>query len=742
MRRFTVVAWMLCSAGAFAQTAQTTGRITDPTGSVVPQAAITIINIDTGVQRETTSNEQGYYTIPSLQPGNYRITVQKEGFKPLSRAGITLGADEKVRLDFVLELGTIAERIDVVGAVSLLHTDSSELATSITTREYNRLPLIQFNRMRSPAFFVYLTPGIHGSLTLDGTENFSATNQIQVHGSPKQHTEVLIDGLSGAQTANVGSINQQAPTVDAVLEFKVQASQVSAEYGHTGAAVVNFTIKSGTNQLHGSAFEYLRNDKMDTRNWFAGSRALTRQNEFGATLGGPIWLPRLYNGRDRSFFFFAYSGSRKRGLDNIERVRIPTPQNIAGDFSALADGRGARVLIYDPATTSAAPGGGFLRNAFPGNVIPANRRDPVAVKAAQLIPPPNTSGGVLNYQDWIGEDLLDPDVITTKMDHTVSNRQKFFATFNWTLIPRLTHRNPLPQPINDASAQTIFTRTFRFSHDYFFKPALLHNLALGYNRIRAPIGPPSLDGRWPEKLGLTGVVGNMFPVLNFTDGYTTFGSSSGDDNVDQTYLVRDAVTWTRGRHTLKSGVEIRWNQRNDRAQVNTSGTYSFNKLGTALPSSPTTTGDGFASFLLGEVQSASLNFPSTAGLRRPYWGFFTQDDLKLTSTLTLNLGFRFEFEQAPYEAGRPPQHRQLERAQSRSRQPARRAGLRRARSRENRTTDPSLHRLLGLGSTFRVCLAGRKPDRGSGRLRPLLFQQQPGVEHGRIQRLCQFPVGG
>lgn len=642
----------LCSAltGALhAQTAQATGRVTDPTGSVVVEANVVITNIDTGIERQFSTNESGYYVAPALRPGSYRFKVEKQGFRPVVRSGIRLLSDEKARIDFALELGAVTETIVVTGDVELLRTESPELGTSITDREYNRLPLIQIGRMRQPANFLFLSPGVHGNLALNGNENVSATNQIQVHGSFKQTVEVLVDGLSGGQSRTTGSMNEMSPPVDAVREFKIQSSQMSAEFGHTGSAVVNFTIKSGTNDYHGTAFHLLRNDKLDARNWLAPERALTRQNEFGVTLGGPIQIPKLYDGRDRSFFFVSYSGSRKRGLDNIARTQIATPQMIAGDFSALTDAQGRRIQIYDPQTTQPDGRGGFTRTPFPNSIIPASRRDPVAVKAAEFIPAPNTQAGSLNFQDWIGESLLDPNVYTLKFDHVISNNQKFFVTANWNEIPRLRNRNPLPDPINDGFTQDITSRVVRFNHDYFVRPGLLNNLALGFNRFRNPFGTRTLGGGWDQKLGLKGVVSDAFPVFSFTNGYSTMGTSSFNDNIDQTYFLRNVASWSRGSTNLKFGVEMRWNQWNDRSVSNGAGSYSFNQLGTGLPG-VAATGDGFASFLLGEVHSGSVDYPAVSGTRKPYYGLFIQDDYRVSSNLTVNFGFRFEFEGAPYEA--------------------------------------------------------------------------------------------
>lgn len=639
---------LLASAPAAGQYAQASGRVTDPSGSVVPAALVTVRNVDTGVTREARSNAEGYFALPALTPGNYEIRVQHEGFKAVVRSGIRFLADEQARVDFVLELGTLAESVNVTADVSLLATESAGLSKSMTTREYNQLPLIQVGRMRQPANFLFLTPGVHGNLDLNGNENVSATNQIQVHGSQKQNTEILVDGLSGGQSRTIGSMNEMSPPVDAVLEFKIQSSQVSAEYGHSGAALVNFTLKSGTNDFHGSAFEYFRNDKLDARNWLAPSRALTRQNEYGVTVGGPIWMPKLYNGRDRSFFFFAWSSSRKRGMDNIERVRIPTPEFARGDFSGLVDSRGARVPVYDPATTRPLAGGGFVRDPFQNNVIPTSRLDPVAVNAMKQMPAPNAAlSGGLNYQDWIGESKLDPNVFTIKIDQVISTKQKLFGTFNWNRIPRLRNRNPLPDPVNDGFIQDITSRVLRLSHDYFFKPALLNNLSLGYNRFRNPAGSRTYGGGWPERLAFPGVPNDMFPTFSFTNGYATLGASGFSDNVDQTYFLRDVASWTQSSHTVKFGAEIRWNQWNDRGVGSSSA--AFNSLGTGLPGNAAT-GDGFASFMLGQAHTGAVSYPSTTGTRTSYWAFFAQDDYRILPSLTLNLGFRFEFEKAPYEA--------------------------------------------------------------------------------------------
>ncbi len=661
MRTFHVVAAAAClivGAGlALGQstTSQITGIVKDPSGANIAGAQINVTNLDTGIERSVTSNELGYYTVALLQPGNYKITCQKEGFRQLTRSGITLTLDQVARVDLTLELGEVTQTVVVQENVALVQTDRPESSTVMTTTQFDRLPLIQQNRMRNPVGFVYMTPRVQGNVVPDGSDNVGATTQMRFGGGQQFESEVTVDGIVGGRTQLTGSITEAAPPVDAVREFKVTNSLLSAEWGHTGIGVVNLQLKSGTNQFHGTAFEYLRNDKLDARSWLAPTRTTTRQNEFGFTLGGPISIPTVYDGKDRSFFFVSYAGSRKRGATDTTAIQIATPENVAGDFSSLVDNRGALRRIYDPTTTRADPQAGFVREPFAGNRIPRDRMDLVAAKIASFLPAPNAAG-TLNYRGQTGEIILDPDTFVLKLDHTLTHQQRLGASINTTKIPRLLMRNPLPPPLpSDASDQIIKGYTARLTYDYVIRPTLLNQLTLGYNlfdhnnlTVTKRVFP-SKTGSWPEELGLKGVLGTAFPVVTFTGGYAGFASTTGTSDDEQIYVLKDAVSWFRGQHSLKLGAEVRVIRSNLRSTGNMSGTFGFSDLGTALPSQVANTGNAFASFLLGDVQSGSLNFPSIREPRRPYAGFYVQDDLKMTSHLTLNLGFRFEFTKAPVD---------------------------------------------------------------------------------------------
>jgi hypothetical protein len=631
---------LLAAASAallFAQTTEWNGRVTDPAGNAVPGAEVKVTNAGTSVNTRTESNEAGVYVFPNLAPGVYTIEINKAGFKPVRQNGIRLVTADRRRIDFALVMGSVQETIEVTADAPMLQAASAEFGSTVSSREYERLPQIQLNRMRSPATFLYLSPGVLGNVNNNGRDNVAASNQIQINGSGKTTNELYLDGLPGRT-----NFNETAPPVDAVAEFKLQANQLSAEYGNTGSAVVTFTLKSGTNQFHGTAFNILRNEQLDARSFFAPNRAPLRQNEFGATGGGPVMLPKLYNGRDRTFWFFAYSGSRKRGLDQIFRFRTATPAQLNGDFA------GQR-LIFDPQSTQAA-GTGFTRLPFANNRIPLDRMDPVARKVAELLPAPNLTGaGSLNFQNFGGERLLDPDVYTARADHSFAAAHRMYATYNRTDIPRQNITSPMADPFSDRTLQLITSHIVRGNYDWIVKPTVLNSLLVGFNYFRNPFSGFYANQGYAARFGLNGIIGDTFPTFSFTDGYAPLGRNSLSDGTEGAFIVKDIVSWTRGRQVIKMGGEYRRNYSTSIDASTTAGAYAFSSLATANPAATATTGDGFASFLLGQVQSGSLNYPFETSTRRPYWGFFVQDDIRVTAKLTLNLGLRYEISLAPWE---------------------------------------------------------------------------------------------
>ncbi|MPY91228.1 MAG: hypothetical protein GEU99_25370 [Luteitalea sp.] len=636
---------LFCPLLAWAQMTELSGRVTDPSDAVISGATVSLLRVESGTIQTTESNEAGYYFFPSIQPGSFDIEVEKSGFQAVKRSGVIIATADRARVDFTLEVGAVTEALTVVAGAPLIQTGSAEIGTTVTSREYDRLPQIQYARLRTPANFLYLSPGVQGIVTNTGQTLTQASNSVRINGSPNFYNEYYLDGL-----ATRFNFNESAPPIDAIQEFKLQANQISAEFGRTGSAVTSFTIKSGTNELHGTAFDILRNEKLDARSFFDTSKAPFRQNEFGATVGGPILIPKLYDGKNRSFFFFSFTGSRKRGLDKTVRLRIPTSEELAGDFSNTVNTAGQQVVIYDPATTRLEDGV-FVRDPFPGNRIPQERLDPVAASVAALYPDPNLTGaGVLNFQAFSGDQLLDPVAYIYRIDHTFSNGHKLSFTDNRTNIPRLNLTVPLPGPLGDMLDQVLTTRMVRGNYDAVLRSNLLNTLSVGANFFKHKNSAFYANQGYAAQFGLTGIAGDAFPFFSFTDGYASLGRTSWRDDRERYLILKNTLSWSRGRQILKFGAEYRGILHDLYSEAGSAGSYSFNSLGTALPSAPSGTGNALASFLLGEVHSGSLPYPFRERPRDAYWGFFVQDDVRLTPALTINLGLRYEFSAAPWEA--------------------------------------------------------------------------------------------
>ncbi len=632
----------LCTLAARGQTARLNGTITDPTGRVVPGASISITNEATGVKRSVSSTESGTYEAPALLPGSYTLKVEREGFSTAQQKGVQLVVDTLTRVNMTLTVGAVDTTVQVVDQPLLLQPNTAELATSIGSKEYDELPLVQQGRIRSPAAFVYLAPGVQGGVRLSGAENTSATNQLQVNGSQTQVTELLLEGLSAGKQRTPGSFNESAPPVDAVREFKITTTLLPADYGHTGAAVGSFSIKSGTNRLHGSLYEYLRNTVLNATPRGSAINPATHQNEFGVTAGGPITIPSLYNGQNRSFFFFSYGGSRKSGVDALQLQTVPSAARVTGDFSGGQP-------IYDPATTRLDPATQrFIRDRFPNNMIPANRMDRVGRAIAALYPNVAASGAN-NYSAYSGEKLLNPDIFSAKVDHQLFEHQHLGLTLVTTNIPRLRVDVALPDPLTSGIRQTAIAKTARVNHDWILAANKLNSLALGYNRFVDLQEPAVSYAEQLQKLGLTGVSNGLFPIITFTNGYSTTGFNSAQRSVENSYQLKDTFSWSLSKHSLRSGVEFRRTQLNDIVPRFSQGTLGFSNRETADPNSLGSTGDAFASLLLGQVDTGRVQDPFQLSTRRSYGGVFAQDDWKATRLLTLNLGVRWEYQTVPSE---------------------------------------------------------------------------------------------
>jgi hypothetical protein len=506
---------------------------------------------------------------------------------------------------------------------------------------------------------MYLAPGVEGDIALNASEYTAATNVLNVNGSQAYTTEILVEGLPGGQSRIAGNFTESSPPPDAISEFKVTTTGLPAEYGHTGAGVGSFRIKSGTNDLHGSVYEYFRNSALDANNWLAKHNntkiSSVKQNEFGVTIGGPVIVPHLYDGHDKTFFFFSYGGSRYDGPTSYTQVQIPTMDERQGLF-AFGGPPSSNAGLYDPATTNLS-GTAYTRGKFPVASttattttyhIPANRFDPVAQNVLKYYPEPNLNGAN-NYGGWGGNPLLNPNLFTSKIDHVLTPSQHLSATYIRTTIPRSTIGGLLVGPLANNSYQVVASHTGRLNHSWTISPSLLNSAWFGFDRFTNSALPLYQASDYPQQIGFA-TPGYYFPTFTFSNGFTAVSSVSDSYDVENDFYYKDQMVWQLRNHTITFGGEWRKLQYNDTSPYRTSGTYAFNSLESGNPASQSGTGNGFASFLLGQVDSGSINEPVSVAARKSYWGFFVQDDYHANKRLTLNLGLRYEWQPPAIEA--------------------------------------------------------------------------------------------
>ena len=624
------------------------GSISDPSGAAVPGVEVSARNAGTSIVTTTTAGADGNYSFPSLPPGSYELSTDVAGFKKTRVETVDLHIGETLRLDIPLELGEVTESVEVVGAAVGVTPDSVQAGTVVTSKEYENLPLAAISRVRLATDFALFTPGVLGGQQRPG-EQHTATNSISVDGSMTGSTDVVVDGMSAGQFQNFGSFTEQATPVDGIAEFNIIKGAISAEYGHIQTALISFNLKSGTNQFHGSLFEMFRNTKLNARSFFEGEKLAFHQNNFGATATGPII-------KDRTFFMSSIDVSYFRGASQIVVYTSPSAQFLQGDFSSLRTSQGALRTIYDPATNSPNPSGGVTRQPFENNTIPLNRQSSITRQVADLYPAPNRPGIDNNFVGRGGAAHLNNYYYVNKFDHRFNDKHSLSFSYNWTFVPRDTYDNPYEGTVLlNGLVQDFKTRNFRVTWDYVVSPTLLNHWQVGYNRFLNPVRTYSYqfdpETNWVEKLGIKGVTegDGSLPVFGFSsDSYPQVSSPRWDADVQDNIMMSNTTTWIKGNHNLKFGFEARLQEHNTRNQRNQNGTFTFNFRETALNAS-TSTGNSFASFLLGYVDAASVNSPLNVGSVRPYYAWFVQDDFKLSPKLTLNLGLRYDLEMPPYE---------------------------------------------------------------------------------------------
>src|SRR6266478_2797829 len=395
---------LLIVACAFGQafTGSISGLVTDPTGALLTDAKITVTDIGKNTTHKTSTNESGFYLIGQLAPGAYRVTAEKSGFRKYVLDEVPLSTQQKVSADIAMELGSVSENVQVTAQAQLVESTTSTLGAVVENKRIVDLPLNGRNILNLSA----LVPGVFLVRQMTGIADTFTANRFIVNGGQESTSDLLLDGVSATVSHNIATIPAVSaiPSVEGVQEFRIQTNAYSAEYGRSGGGVVTLSSKSGTNQLHGDLFEYLRNSKLDSNNFFANSAALPlasfKRNQFGASVGGPVYLPKIYNGKNHTFFYFTYEGQRIAQAQFAQQT-VPTELQRRGDFSQTLNSVGQVITIYDPFTNRPSPdkAGSFLRDPFPGNGVPQGRMNPVALNAQKYCPQPNSPGLPFTHQN-------------------------------------------------------------------------------------------------------------------------------------------------------------------------------------------------------------------------------------------------------------------------------------------------------------------------------------------------------
>lgn len=653
-----ILALVFALAPGFAQEfrASLVGRISDTSGAVVPGAAVTVTNVETGAVFRARSTDTGDYVVPGLPPGSYKLEVEMAGFKRFVREGITLQLQDRPAVDVTLEPGEVSTAITVTSDVAQLETATASRGDVVTGRLVVDMPLNGRNAFALAA----LTPGVVFTARGQASTMFRPTanngiSSIVMSGAAARNTESLLDGVPN--TGSDGLI-QYVPSVDATQEFKVQTNAFDAEFGRFRGGLINASIKSGTNQLHGSAFEFVRNSAFNARDPFAATIPQFGYNQFGFSVGGPVLVPKLYNGRNRSFFFVNYEGSRE-GVPRAFVSTVPTGLQRQGDFSAtrvrLASGAAADLTVYDPATTRRS-GAAYVRDPFPSNRIPDSRFDPVARKLAALYPAPNSPGaaitGANNYLYSFKDPVLDNGYVV-KIDHRFSDRHAIFGRYSWRHF-HVGRQGAFKNEIT-GDAEDRNTPGAAFDDTLTLSPTAVLNIRYGFSRYLTEAASANLgyDMRalgFPESF-VRSLTVRAIPQITVS-GYTTLSNPNKlNRGAEDTHTLRGGLTKISGRHSFRAGSEGRLIKSNSGSLgANAAGSFSFNSAFTRGPNpqaASVTAGSGLASLLLGAAASGNVAFNAAPADVGTYYGVYFQDDIRMTSKLSVNFGLRWEIE-GPY----------------------------------------------------------------------------------------------
>lgn len=657
----------LAGSMAFAQTGRGTiqGYVTDSTGATVPAAEVRIIQIDTNSTFELITNEEGLYIAPTLPVGTYRVVVRKDGFASIAREPVVVRAEVVVRVDFNIQPGALTETVNITGEAPLLDVSTSNTPTTFSKEVFESLPVISSGAKRNITQLLLNVPGL---TSYDPRNRESTTWTPRMNGSLNGNTETFIDGGPGSGiSTGRGALEEVGPMIETVGEFSVVANAFNAEYGGFGSFFTNVTIRSGTNRLHGSVFNHYGNNALNARSFFQPRITAGNQNEGGFTLGGPVVIPKIYDGRNKTFFFVSEGLYFTRNGPSLDLRTIPTAEFQRGDFSKLVSA-GALIPIFDPASTRPDGQGSFVRDQFPGNVIPSSRISPASQKIVAFMPSPDLPNNLVqNFYSRAFSGKMWPFfnnyVTTAKVDHNISTKQKLSVTYmnqvrhrqlqgeNVGWFERIPWGSEQTNPLDFITYQEANSWKARVNHDYIITPALLNRLTLSVDRYINLGHNATRGGNWLQRLGLTGIPADngAFPAISFTGGTASpmsINRAYDNTSYETRYRIDQSLMWVKGKHSLKFGFAGTWLQLNQLSLGAAPGSFTFSNQATSQPNSGANLGrwgHSFASFLLGAVDTASALIPDMFGTRVKNFALFAQDDWRVTPSLTLSYGLRWDY---------------------------------------------------------------------------------------------------
>jgi hypothetical protein len=693
-------------SAAFAQSdrGSLTGVVKDPKGAVITKAVVVMRNADTGERFTSSTTDTGSFTLSSLPAGTYDLSVEATGFKGYAQNGITISVAQTTLQNVGLTIGAVTDTVTVNTDATLLKTENAEQSTTISRQTLNDMPLgfALSGSIRSPLAFAQLAPGVD--------QGASGGTALRVNGLPTASFHMSVDGMDSTNPNLNDREDGDHPSVEMVQEFTLQSSNFSAEFGQVSGGMFNFTSRSGTNKLHAAAYAYIENEDLNasvpysylTDNLGHNLLQKNRQFNYGFTVGGPVVLPKLYNGRNRTFFFFNFEEYTQK--NNITATQtVPTTLMRAGNFSEYldqankgpiaTDPEGCPVYqgeIYDPnvsATVNGKPyyapanggqtavGNCAIKGTATANVL-AEQPDPVAAKIQALVPAATLSGITNNFAPNVVNPTTDR-IPAFKIDQVITQNWKMSFYYSKMTTATINSDDGLPLPVSGERTTTSNVTTYRFNNDYTVTPNLLIHAGAGYTRYINPDSSPQseLDYNAASLLGLPNTVGSGFPRVNIGTGSYNGGVSNGSGGgygptqenlywMDHANGVASAI-WTRANHTIKGGAELKQDMWIVHSQVLQAGSYSFSNAETAEPyyNSSTVAGTGagagqtavtgfpYASFYLGQVDNGQIGNAVINQYHRPTWALYLQDTWKVTPRLTLDYGLRWDFTETEREHG-------------------------------------------------------------------------------------------